>query len=108
MTPITIPDTVEELLDLSGHQRGIDAIFWALTDDEGVVASELFKLWKGQGEVFAHVHEYGLATKYRVVAEAIDLDYSAPWDDGEPINVEPGDAIKFTFTLRTDMIGPAK
>mgnify|MGYP003579546713 CR=1 FL=1 len=103
---LVVPDTVQELFEQANVQRGVDAIFWALTDDDEVVASELFKLWKGQGNVFAQVHAYGRASKYRVVSEALDLDYSAQWDDGVPVDVEPGDAIKFTFTLRTEMIYP--
>lgn len=97
-------DTVEEFMELAKAERGIDAIFWALTDEGDVVASELFKIWKNEGLAVAQVHTEGVASRWRVVAEAIDFDHTQEWDDRTPIHAEPGDIIKFNFKLHVSML----
>lgn len=99
-----IPDTVDELLELTDQERGADAIFWALTDDDEVIACAPFKIWNSKGEVLAAVHAAGLASKWRVVCEAFSLDYSAEWDDGVPVPAEVGDGIRFHFTFNWQML----
>lgn len=104
---MNMPETAEELLALTEEdQRGAEATFWALTDEDDIVACERFRLWKGEGHVFARVFAEGFATRYRVVCESIPLDYTAEWDDRIGIPAEPNDAIKFHFTLQTAMLGP--
>jgi len=101
-----VPDTVDQLLGLVDADRGADATFWALTDDQEIVCCEQFKIWHSEGHVLAHVFSAGLATQWRVACEAINLDYTAPWDDGIPVPAKPGDGIRFHFMLNWQMLVP--
>jgi hypothetical protein len=78
-------------------------LFWALADDGTVLAHAEFTIWKGRGKAFANACAEGIATKYRVVCEAMSVDWTDEWDDRVAIDLKICDSISFTFTLHSYM-----